>query len=124
MADGVRLDLDTTIYRLGAIKKAAYRFGDRCHVQIKPVDKTRVAVILQSKRTLDNVAFLTGEFQNEVLDQELREVVAAETEAVRNLILAQAFSRTSLIDPVGETADYRSDPLRIAASDEQKRHGQ
>jgi len=121
MDGDVSLDLNTTVYRLTAIKKAAYKFGDRCHVGMEPLDDTRVRVTLRAKRSLDNLEFLRGEFQNEVLDQDLRETVAAETEGVRNLILAQAFSRTSLVDPVGETADFHTDPLGIAPSDEQKR---
>jgi hypothetical protein len=51
---------------------------------------------------------MAGEFCNEVLDQELRETIAEETAGIRNLLLAQAFSKTSLIDPELETADYDS----------------
>ncbi len=36
-------------------------------------------------------------FKKEVLDQDLREKIAKETEEVRNLILAHAFSKTSII---------------------------
>jgi hypothetical protein len=50
-----------------------------------------------------------------VLDQELRETVAEETKSVRDLLLAQTFSGLSLVDPVGENADYHDDPLVIAA---------
>lgn len=31
---GVQLEFDLAVYRLSAIKKAAYRFGDRFHVQL------------------------------------------------------------------------------------------
>jgi His-Xaa-Ser system protein HxsD len=116
----VVIELDTAVYRLAAIKKAAYRFGDRCHILIEPAGGTKIRVALTAKRLLDNPQFLAGEFQNEVLDQELREVVAAETEGVRNLILAQAYAQTSLLDPQGDTADYHDDPLGISASDAQK----
>src|SRR5687767_14367146 len=30
----VIIDLDPAVYRLTAVKKAAYKFGDRCHVGI------------------------------------------------------------------------------------------
>lgn len=36
------------------------------------------------------------QYKNEVLDQRLREIVAAETFEVRNAILAYAFSKTGL----------------------------
>jgi hypothetical protein len=51
---------------------------------------------------------MAGEFCNEVLDQELREIIAEETVGIRDLLLAQAFSKTSLIDPELETCDYDS----------------
>ena len=44
------------------------------------------------------VPTLEGEFRNELLDQDLRETIAEETERVRNLLLAQAFSGLSLTD--------------------------
>ncbi len=70
------VELDPSVYRLEAIKKAAYKFGDRCFVQIDTDANGRVAVTLKAKRVLmDDVEQLAGEFRNEVLDQELREVV-------------------------------------------------
>jgi His-Xaa-Ser system protein HxsD len=36
-------------------------------------------------------------FFQELLDQELRERIAEETDAIRSLILAQAYSKTDLI---------------------------
>jgi hypothetical protein len=36
---------------------------------------------------------------------------------VRNLLLAQAFAQTSLLDPQGEQADYHDDPLNISRPD-------
>src|SRR6476620_2378014 len=92
----VQIELDPQVYRLAAVKKAAYTFGDRCHIQIQVGDGGKIIVALKPKKLLDNLQHLAGEFENAVLDQELREVVARETEGVRNLLLAQAFARTSL----------------------------
>ncbi len=63
---------------------------------------------------------LQGDFQNELLDQDLRESIANETERVCNLLLAHAFSGLSPTDTVADTADYRDDPLRIRRSDPAK----
>jgi His-Xaa-Ser system protein HxsD len=38
-------------------------------------------------------------FRTEVLDQTLRERIRSETEPIRTMILAQAFSRTGVVDP-------------------------
>lgn len=111
------LSFDTAIYRLTAIKKAAYRFSDRATFAIEPGPGNTVTVRLSAMDRLTNLDRLEADFTTEVLDQDLREIVAAETETVRNLILAQAFSQTSLLDPVGEQANYLADPLGIARPD-------
>lgn len=113
-SSGVVLLLDQTIYRASAIKKAAYKFGDRCHVLLETVSGGRIQATLRPKDKATDVVFLAGDFCNEVLDQELREVVAQETEAIRNLLLAQAFSSTSLIDKHADNGDFEEDPKGIA----------
>ena len=69
------VEIDTRIYRLTAVKKAAYKFGDRCHVLIEPLAESAVRIILKPKRLLDSPTRLAGEFQNELLDQELRQII-------------------------------------------------
>ena len=110
------LCFDAQVYRLAAVKKAAYRFGDRCFAEILANVDGRIEVRLTPKSNTSALDLLEGEFRNEVLDQDLRESVAEETERVRNLLLAQAFSQVSLTDHAGESGDYRNDPLGIASS--------
>jgi His-Xaa-Ser system protein HxsD len=107
------IDLDATVYRLSAIKKAAYKFGDKCHVRVSTAESSHIRVELKAKNTNEDMVRLSGDFCNEVLDQELREVVAEETATMRNLLLAQAFSATSLIDALGDEGSFRTDPLGI-----------
>lgn len=85
------------VYSLEAIKKAAYRFSDRISVEIIPrgnlteciCDFVRPASQEQIDKTLQD-------FRTEVLDHDLRLVIAKETEPMRNAILAYAFSKTGL----------------------------
>ncbi len=88
----VMLTLSTTIYRLAAIKKAAYRLGNRCAALIELTTDGNVALKLISKRIGDSTQSLEADFLTELLDQELRETIAEETAPIRNLLLAQAFS--------------------------------
>jgi His-Xaa-Ser system protein HxsD len=111
------LEFDPAIYHLSAIKKAAYKFGDRFHIQLLTIEGGWVRVGLKPKVAMESPEFLAGEFCNEVLDQELREVVAEETQPVRDLLLAQAFSATSLIDALGDDGDYHADPKQILGPD-------
>ena len=111
----IALELDTNVFRLSAVKKAAYKFGDRCYVEIETRPQGRVRVTLRPKVD-DSPEILEGSFRNEVLDQELRELIQDETTGVRNLLLAQAFSATSLTEPHGDSSDFADDPLGIRGS--------
>ena len=106
LPDGTQLmTFDSTVYRLSAIKKAAYKFGGLFHILIEQHDQV-TDVRMKPKESNAPIDTLVGDFCNEVLDQDLRETVAEETVGVRNLLLAQAFSKTSLIDSEMETAEY------------------
>ncbi len=88
---------DDRVFSLMAIKKAAYTYlrtfsteiiqeGNQIHCRLVftlPIDESARARCIE-------------EFRKEVLDQDLRERLKAETEAVRNVILAHAFSKTGL----------------------------
>jgi len=109
-------ELDPAIYRLSAIKKAAYKFADRFHIQLLTSDSGWIKALLKSKAAVENSKAMAGDFCNEVLDQELREVVAEDTRLIRDLLLRQAFSATSLIDAFGDDSDYHTDPKCILRS--------
>jgi radical SAM pair-associated protein len=104
---------DLSLYRLSAIQKAAYRFTGPFRVELDRVTESQVRVKLVPHPG-NSPSVDPNTLPNEVLDQELRETVADETRGVRELLLAQAFSNLPLTDPVGENADYRDDPLKIA----------
>ena len=100
LVDGeIHIVLDTRSYRLAAIKKAAYRFADRFTAILGPPDGDRIAVTMQFRAGASSA--FAGEamrqFYQELLDQELREHIAEETNPVRSLILAHAFSNIDLI---------------------------
>jgi His-Xaa-Ser system protein HxsD len=92
----VRLTLDRSVYSLDAVKKAAYHFSDRFAVDISLApdqivcDLTYAQSLGESER-----AASVAEFRKELLDQDLRESIGRETEAVRNAVLAVAFSPVS-----------------------------
>ena len=106
------LRFDTGIYRVAAVKKAAYRLGGRLHFHIESDGEDGLRVTLRPRHGGD-IEFLAGEFCNEVLDQDLRETVAEETRPVRDILMAQAFSAVSLVDEMGDDGDYLEDPKGI-----------
>lgn len=109
------IDFAAELFRPLAIQKAAYRFAARCSVQLEALADRRIRAVLTARGSDSELTAIAEQFRIEVLDQELREAVADETRRVRDLLLAQAFLATSLVDPVGESADYAQDPLGIAA---------
>lgn len=111
--------LDAAVYRLNAIKKAAYKYGGLFYILISQ-NEGAIEVQLKPKDPGPSTDAHVGEFCNEVLDQELRETVADETTGLRDLLLAQAFSKTTLIDAGLETCEYDSID-GVAATDGQ--HG-
>jgi His-Xaa-Ser system protein HxsD len=94
--DGHGVTVDTRIYDLQAVKNAAYRIADRASVLIRLKGETQVEVIFISIKTGDHERVI-GDFCAELLDQDLRAIIKKETAHVRNLILAHAFSRSSLV---------------------------
>jgi His-Xaa-Ser system protein HxsD len=84
-------------YSLGSIKKAAYRFSDRCAFEFEVNGDEIICRLFFPKGVgVERARAIEDEFRNEVLDQDLREAIGAETAAIRNAILAYAFSRTGL----------------------------
>jgi His-Xaa-Ser system protein HxsD len=96
----VNVRVDLRAYRLTAIKKSAYRIAEKCTILLGEINGNEVQLTFLFKRPASDAAQdeLTRLFFQDLLDQELREHVAEETEPMRNLILAHAFSRTDLIE--------------------------
>jgi len=95
----IRLDLN--IYPIQAIKKTCYKFTTRFPTIIKEEDNRNsvtVALTLPQKVNKEEVNDISKQFLQELLDENLRDLISKETDALRNLIIAQAFSKTSLID--------------------------
>jgi His-Xaa-Ser system protein HxsD len=93
------VNFDRRVYSLNAVKKAAYKHVRVFTADISIVDEEiRCLINFEQPVTEEQRLRLTNEFKKEVLDQDLRERLKAETESVRNVILAHAFSKTGLIN--------------------------
>lgn len=92
------MEVDLEVYGITALMKVAQKFTDRCFVHLQRRNDQMVEVRFRSKGSQAALDSIAGEFCNEVLDQRLREIVARESEPVRNLVLAHALSRVGLAD--------------------------
>jgi His-Xaa-Ser system protein HxsD len=99
VAGEIALVLDLRSYRLTAIKKATYRFADRFTAVLGSPEQDRLPVSLRFRTNISPATAreATCAFFQELLDQELREQIAEETNPIRTLILAHAFSNADLI---------------------------
>ena len=100
LPDGFSLSLNTSIYSIEAIKKAAYKFADRVSIIINSGPDSAISLVFNfvGKNSNSDPEQVISEFCNELLDQDLREIVKRETGPLRNLIIAHAFSRSSLTE--------------------------
>jgi His-Xaa-Ser system protein HxsD len=93
-----RLLFDEKIYSIEALKKAAYKGIAHYSVVIKKEGAQFECLFsFPENTTSEKISKYLDEYKKEVLDQDLRETIKKETEGVRNLILAHAFSKTGLI---------------------------
>lgn len=91
-----KVSVDLSVYGLTAVLKSAYRFSGRAYLHVQDAGQGKVDVWVRTKNG-DAAETIVGEFLNDLLDQRLREVVAAETRSERDLIMAHALSRTNLL---------------------------
>ena len=114
----VSIEVDTQLYAIPAVLRAAYKFTGHYHVGLRrpdDVNEPKLTITLAPKSPGARVddAQLRGDFLNELLDQALRERLEAEFGPVRELIVAQAFSEANLLDPARDDGDYDTDSLSI-----------
>jgi len=116
--DGLLVVVDLGIYSVAAVQKTAYLFTGRCYVHLQYRSERIVEVRIRSKEGfVGDLDMLAREFCNELLDHTLRAVIAKETEAERNLILAHALSRHPILDRFFEGTPPFSDPEGISVPD-------
>lgn len=105
------ITIDLAVYSLDVVLRASHAFTSRCHVFPGAVENGQVTIELVPH---DGSHDFTGEFANALLDTWLRAVIAAETRAIRELLVAQAFCEGSLLDRAEVEADEYEDPRGIA----------
>lgn len=109
----VAVEIDLAIFSIPAILRACYHFTDRCFVFVHRSGAEAVTVFLQTKSPELQGAIAAGEFSNRLVDEQLRVTIAAETGAIRELVVAQAFAEGNLLDESRDEGDYQTDPLGI-----------
>lgn len=92
------LTFDGSTSSVDALQRALYRMSDRLSGDIRQGDGGKIECTLVALGGEPIGDDLVSEFRNEVLDEVLRARIREETQEVRNLVLAVAFSKSGLID--------------------------
>lgn len=94
----ILVEFDNQVFSVVAVKKAAYKYIDSFSADITSNGNgIRCLLNFTSPKSDESCTRLVDDFKKEVLDQDLREHLKVETEPIRNLILAHAFSKTGII---------------------------
>lgn len=111
-----RVVVQTRLFPLEVIMSTAHRFSGRFHVGVQAVGDGVVEVELKARDggSCDGIA---DSFQNELLDDRLRGMVAEKSRRERDLILAHALSRHPVLHAEYESAAAFSDPQELLKPD-------
>jgi His-Xaa-Ser system protein HxsD len=104
-------------YSPDAVAAASHLRTGECYVQIKTADDGFTLVELRPRGSMVNLEVAARQLANDALDQQLRARIAAQTEPIRRLIIAQAFSKANLFAPELDTATLEQDPLHLRRQD-------
>ena len=97
-ASAAIVTFDRSTVELDALQRAAYAVADLMTIDIAALDGHFVCTLF-ARTTADDERDLAHRLRAEVIDQTLRLRIAAQTEPLRNLIFALAYSQTGLASP-------------------------
>jgi His-Xaa-Ser system protein HxsD len=100
---GITLAFDQATVDLDALQRSAYAVAAEMTVDIRVSGADYVCTLFP--RSGEAAAELRHRFRAEVNDQILRARIAKETEPLRNLVFALAFSRTGLVEAAEEAEE-------------------
>jgi His-Xaa-Ser system protein HxsD len=84
--------VDESIYSLDALLRTCYSFTDRVYIFIAREEDSRFRVHFTERPSGMPLEVVVGEFENALIDHELRLRVERETRSLRELLLAEAFA--------------------------------
>jgi len=85
----LKIELNSTIYTKSTILKSTYKFTDKVYIYITSNEENQFIIYFTPKDTF-LIDSLSGEFMNELLDQELRSTINKETSKIRDIIVTRA----------------------------------
>lgn len=108
--DEIVVFANTAVFSKEAVLKAIYWYGDKFHTNIAFVDDSTLKVVLkptiQSGMQNDDLELYLQKLERDLVDFQLRTEINMQTQNVRELLLAKAFSNGEYDElPPGEVSD-------------------
>jgi His-Xaa-Ser system protein HxsD len=114
-ADSLVVAVDSGLYAHEALFRVCYLFTDRCYLFLSHEEGSPIIQVRFTRKCPEtDLNQLAGEFSNELINQKVRLDVAAETKAIRELIVAQAFAEADLFGEGESEASYLDDHRGVA----------
>jgi len=89
------IKIDLNIYNQEVVTAAVYKFTDKCFVSQNKTDNTIQVTFTEKPEQAINFELLEKEFENELIDQQVRYNTEQKFGHIRNLIVEKAFSQIS-----------------------------
>ena len=93
--------VDTSLFSKDAVFKCLYWYGDKFHTNVSFADSNtyKVSITLNSNSNIksDELELYQQKLERDLVDFQLRDIVTKETQNVRDLLIAKAFSMASLM---------------------------
>jgi His-Xaa-Ser system protein HxsD len=101
---------DTSLFSKDAVFKCIYWYGDKFHPNVSFADSNtfKISIIPLSNANIkeDELELYQQKLERDLLDFNLRDMVNKETQNIRDLLIAKAFSNGEFDeDPIGEVSD-------------------
>ncbi len=106
--------VDESVYSREALLRTCYWFTDRCYLFVSRSGPNVFSVRIRAKASTVDLGTISGEFENSLVDQQVRRDIESETSRLRELIVAKAFAEGQGLDdaPGGDVRD----PVEVAKS--------
>lgn len=101
---------DTTLFTKEAILKCLYWYGDKFHTKVSLADHGTYSISLKplslEKMASEDLELYLQKLERDLIDFQLRSIINKETQNVRDLLVAKAFSNGEFDeDPPGVATD-------------------
>lgn len=101
---------DATLFSKDAIFKCLYWYGDKFHTNVAFADSNTFKISITPLTTANIIAeeleFYQQKLERDLIDFHLRDIVTKETQNIRDLLIAKAFSNGEFDEePIGEVSD-------------------